>query len=133
MSLRLTKAQRAALREKFGGLCAYCGQPLGDLWHADHFEPVERKLEHVRGKGFVPTGELYHPQNDTVANLMPSCPPCNIDKHAMSLENWRVKLSRALEVLANNQPTYRHARRFGLLIETPKPVVFYFEKFAKEA
>jgi hypothetical protein len=103
---------------------------LGERWHADHFEPVERKLEYVRGKGFVQTGEMYRPERDTIANMMPACAPCNIDKHAMSLENWRVKLSRSLEVLANNQPTYRHARRFGLLMETPKPVVFYFERIA---
>lgn len=128
--MRLTKAQRATLREMFGGRCAYCGEPLGDRWHADHFEPVERKLQHVRGKGFVATGELYRPENDCIENMMPSCAPCNIDKHAMSLEGWRAKLSRSLDVLGNNQPTYRHARRFGLLLETPKPIVFYFERVA---
>jgi 5-methylcytosine-specific restriction endonuclease McrA len=131
--MRLTKQQRAELREKFGGLCSYCGQPLGDRWHADHFEPVERKLQYVRGKGLVTTGELYRPENDHIGNMMPACPPCNIDKHAMSLEGWRTKLSRSLEVLANNQPTYRHARRFGLLMETPKPVVFYFERLSAGA
>lgn len=125
---KLTKSQRVALHAMFGGRCAYCGEILGDRWHADHVEAVERKLEYVRGKGLVPTGEMYKPENDTFANLMPSCPPCNIDKHAMSLENWRAKLSRALEVLANNQPTYRHARRFGLLKETPQPIVFHFER-----
>lgn len=128
--MRLTKNQRETLRGMFGGLCAYCGQPLGDKWHADHVAPVERKLTWVRGKGLVPTGKLHRPENDTVANLMPACPPCNIDKHSMSLENWRGKLARSLEVLANNQPTYRHARRFGLLQETPQPVVFHFERVA---
>ena len=134
MSLRLTKAQRAALREKFGGLCAYCGQPLGDRWHADHIESVQRKLEYVRGKGFVPTGEMYRPEHDHIDNLAPACAPCNIDKHAMSLEDWREKLARTLEVFQRNYPTYRHALRFGMLEERPKPVVFHFEQFAtKEA
>ena len=128
--MKLTKSQRAALHAMFDGHCAYCGDLLGERWHADHVEPVERKLKYVRGKGFVPTGELYRPENDRIDNFMPACPPCNIDKHAMSLENWRTKLSRALEVLANNQPTYRHARRFGLLMETPQPIVFYFERTA---
>jgi hypothetical protein len=126
--MKLTKQQRATLREKFDGKCAYCGEPLGDRWHADHKEPVERKLAHVRGKGFVPTGELWRPENDHIDNMMPACAPCNIDKHAMSLESWRVKLSRSLDVLARNQPTYRHARRFGLLAEQPKAIVFYFER-----
>ncbi|MRV72520.1 HNH endonuclease [Duganella sp. FT92W] len=129
--MKLTKAQRSTLHAMFGGRCAYCGEPLGERWHADHVLPVERKLQHVRGKGLVPTGELYRPENDTIANLMPACPPCNIDKHMMSLEDWRGKLSRSLDVLARSQPTYRHARRFGLLQETPKLITFYFERVAQ--
>jgi hypothetical protein len=126
--MRLTKAQRTDLSQKFDGLCAYCGKPLGDRWHADHFEAVQRKLEYVRGKGFVATGEVYRPENDTLANMMPSCPPCNIDKHMMALEDWRTKLSRTLGVLQRNNPTYRHALRFGMLEEKPAPIVFYFER-----
>jgi len=43
---KLTKAQRAVLREKFGGRCAYCGCELPEKgWHADHLEPVMRESE----------------------------------------------------------------------------------------
>ena len=35
------RKQREALRQKFGGRCAYCGCELTDM-HADHFEPVVR-------------------------------------------------------------------------------------------
>lgn len=131
-SVRLTKSQRATLREKFGGRCSYCGEPLGDRWHADHLEAVQRKLEHVRGKGFVPTGEAYRPEHDHIGNMMPSCAPCNIDKHVMSLEDWRGKLARTLEVLQRNNPTYRHALRFGMLEEKPAPIIFYFERCGAE-
>jgi hypothetical protein len=126
--MKLTKIQRASLREKFDGRCAYCGEMLGERWHADHFEPVVRKLTWVRDKGLVPTGELHQPENDRIENMMPSCAPCNIDKHAMSLEGWRMKLSRTLEVLQRNNPTYRHALRFGMVEEKPAPIVFYFER-----
>lgn len=133
--MKLTKAQRATLREMFGGLCAYCGQPLGDRWHADHIEPVERKLKFVRD-GYVSklraTGEFHKPERNTIGNLHPACAPCNIDKHAMSLEDWRKKLQRSCEVLARNQPTYRHARRFGMVMETNVEIVFYFERIASE-
>lgn len=132
MSLRLTKAQREKVRMMFGGRCAYCGELLGERWHADHVEPVERKVQYVRGKGFVATGELYKPQNDTLENLMPACPPCNIDKHSMRLESWRSKLQDATGVLARNNPTYRHARRFGLVQETGAAITFYFERAAAE-
>lgn len=130
--MRLTKAQRATVREKFGGRCAYCGQPLGERWHADHLEAVQRKLEHVRGKGFVTTGEFHRPENDHIANRMPACAPCNIDKHAMSLENWREKLANTLGVLRRNDPTYRHALRFGMIEEKPAPIVFYFERYCAQ-
>jgi hypothetical protein len=127
MGLRLTKAQRAALREKFGGVCAYCGQPLGDRWHADHFEPVERKLT-MRGGRLVSTGELYRPENDRLDNFMPACAPCNLSKHAMSLEGWRGWLAGHLKSLNEYHPIYRLVKAYGLVVETGKPVTFHFER-----
>lgn len=35
--MKLTKQQRAELRNKYDGRCAYCGDLLSDRWHADHF------------------------------------------------------------------------------------------------
>ncbi|KWA84283.1 HNH endonuclease [Burkholderia ubonensis] len=131
--MALTKAEREVVRAKFGGRCAYCGCLLEQRWHADHFEPVERKLAFHREKGVVSTNELRHPERDTVANSMPACPPCNIDKSTFSLEQWRAKLQRSCEVLQRNQPTYRHALRFGLVVETQAPVTFYFERLQQGA
>ena len=125
--MKLTKAEREQVRQKFGGLCAYCGQQLGERWHADHLLPVERELKWVSGKGAVATGKLLRPENDTLENMMPACPPCNIDKHSMTLEGWRRKLQDATNVLTRNSPTYRHAKRFGLLAETGAQIVFHFE------
>ena len=129
--MRLTKSQRAALREKFAGRCAYCGDPLGDRWHADHIEPVERVLAFVReghSTRMRATGAFHRPERNCIENLNPACAPCNIDKHAMKLEDWRGKLSRSLDVLARNQPTFRHAVRFGLLDLKPAAIVFHFER-----
>lgn len=125
--MKLTKTKREQVRMKFGGMCAYCGKPLGDRWHADHFAPVERRLQYVRGKGLVATGEFHRPHNDRMENIMPSCPPCNIDKGSLPIEAWREKLQGAPAVLMRNNPTYRHALRFGLLSETGEAVRFRFE------
>lgn len=125
--MRLTKAQREAVKLKFGGRCAYCGEPLGDRWHADHFEAVVRDLEWKDGR-LVATGTMLRPQHDTLDNLMPACAPCNIDKGPNSLEWWRGKLQSATAVLARNNPTYRHAKRFGLVAETGASIKFYFEQ-----
>lgn len=126
--IKLTKSQRAALRQKFSGRCAYCGQELGPRWHADHFEPVQRKSAwDNKKKKLVATGECGAAEHDNLENLMPACPACNIDKSVLSLEEWRGKLQRATGVLSRNSPTYRHAVRFGLVQETNAKVMFYFE------
>ncbi len=129
MMRRLTKAERAALADKFGGRCAYCGELLGARWHADHMEAVYRKAIIQEGR-YVQTGEAYRPEHDTIENMMPSCPPCNIDKSVYSVEQWREKLHRSVEVLERNHSVFRHARRFGLVQEVKKPVVFHFEAVA---
>lgn len=122
--MRLKASERASVRAIFGGLCAYCGEALGDRWHADHVEPVVRndwfKFAEKRGPDY--------PERDTIANLWPACPPCNIDKHSLPLEAWRRKLQDACGVLQRNQPTYRHAVRFGLVKETAIAITFHFER-----
>lgn len=132
---RLTKAQREQVRGMYGGRCAYCGELLSEHWHADHFEPVRRDLKIVQTeRGYrYRSGPPTRPEYDVIGNYMPSCAPCNIDKHAMSIEAWREKLSRTLQVLNKNYPTYRHARRFGLVVETAAPIVFYFERVVADA
>jgi len=126
--MKLTKAQRASLREKFGGRCAYCGQVLGDRWHADHIENVERKLVHVPGKGFICSGDVHRPERDTIENLNPACAPCNIDKHSMTLEGWRDQMQRSNEVLLRDVSTFRRAVRYNLVTLNAEPIVFYFER-----
>ncbi len=131
--LVLTKAQRADLAGMFGGLCAYCGGPLGERWHADHIEPVIRDMQYVRGKGYICTADVLHGDRDTMANLFPACAPCNIDKHSLTLEYWREIIQRRCDVLLRDNATYRSARRFGLIVETGITVEFHFEKVARAA
>jgi len=149
--VNLTKQQRAALRVKFGGHCAYCGVELPEKgWHADHVEPVYRewwKSTHwwKESHGFkwevdstgnlnkipvvIEKAGLERPENDTLDNLFPSCRACNIDKHASSLEAWRKQMQDRVNVCRRNYSAFRHAERFGLVVEIKKPVVFWFEKY----
>src|SRR5690606_23920182 len=78
--MKLTKSQRQALKEKYQGRCAYCGDLLGDRWHADHIEPIVRNWTN---------GTCEHPERNTIENFNPSCPSCNIVKSSLSLENFR--------------------------------------------
>jgi len=119
---RLTPAERALVRAKYDGCCAYCGCDLPERWHVDHLKPVRRRT-HRR----TDQREMRIPARHRLDNCMPSCPPCNIDKHARSLEQWRDWLSAHLRSL-QRQPNYRLVRAHGMVTETERPVVFYFER-----
>ena len=124
---RLTPAERASVWAKYDGCCAYCGCALPDRWHVDHLKPVRRRTYRRAGQG-----EMRIPARHRLDNCMPSCPPCNIDKHARSLEQWRAWLTAHLRSL-QRQPNYRLVRAHGLVAETETPVVFHFERLAAEA
>lgn len=72
--MALTKKQRAELRMKFGGRCAYCGCELGEKWHADHVKPVIRF-----------DGNMLHQERDDISNMVPACHPCNLHKHCRKI------------------------------------------------
>jgi hypothetical protein len=137
--MTLSKAEREALRMTFGGKCAYCGCELPlKGWHADHVEPVYRKTKRVETPDgpfsfkLVATSEVWHPERDSFENLFPCCSPCNIHKGAYSLETWRRELEGITGILQRGYPTYRHAVRFGQVVERPGPIVFWFEKWRAE-
>lgn len=128
--MKLTKQQRAELKMKFGGHCAYCGELLGDKWHADHIEAVKRDLEFVPGVGLRTTKEMLRPHNDNLENMNPACVPCNTNKSSMSLESWRRSIAHYRDVqLLRDSNHARHLHRFGLIEIKPDPVVFFFEKW----
>lgn len=135
--MKLTKIQREELKQKYGGHCAYCGEVLSDKWHADHFEPVVRDFTWEKGEsGFLvakQTGEMKNPHHDHIDNMMPSCILCNLNKSSIPLEKWREVLENYINGLNNHgkYAMYQHAKRFGLVVETKKPVIFYFERFEK--
>jgi len=131
----LTKKQRAELRLKFGGKCAYCGCELAEKgWHADHIEAVYRKWEFGprRANGTrrtVATGEHERPENDTMDNLFPACVPCNFFKSVDSVEQFRERIATQVDVTRRASRSYRTAESFGLVLPTNAPVVFWFEKY----
>jgi len=138
--MALTKKQRAELRMKFGGRCAYCGCELPENgWHADHVEAVLRKSEQcmrAAEKGIFKlkaTGEFYRPEADRLENLFPACAPCNLLKTSYSLEMFRKQVSLQVERGRKSSMNFRTAERFGLIEAVEKPVVFWFEQCQKGA
>lgn len=121
--------KRELIRMKYGGKCAYCGCELGKRWNADHLEPLHRDSRYDKEKKrFVLTGTCQHPENDHFDNIMPSCVSCNITKATMTLEKFRAYIQQTVDSLNHNRyAAYKFAKRYGLIQETVKPVVFYFE------
>lgn len=136
--MKLTKKQREQVYAMFGGHCAYCGHELPATgWHADHVEPITRKLKYrfdeAKGYGeMVAAGGCYQPENDRSDNFFPSCRACNIHKSNMSLEGWREYLSQQTRMCRTNHAPFRHAERFGLVQIIDKPIVFWFETYGLE-
>lgn len=127
------KSQRDALRQKFGGRCAYCGGDLTDM-HADHLEPVIRIQTDPWGRR-LPAAEcrMVKPERNTVANMMPACKGCNLHKGGYSLEGWRDIVQRSAEIVAKQTSTFRAGVRLGVIAVSNAPVTFYFERIATTA
>lgn len=139
--MKLSKVERQEVKMKFGGRCSYCGIILGDKWHVDHLEAVQRDFEWVRHptKGCLvarQNGAMLKPENDNKENLMPSCIRCNLNKSSIPLESWRRIIQNFLSGLNKHgkYAMYQHAKRFGLLVEVEGAtdyVEFWFEKYLK--
>lgn len=132
--MALTKSQRAALREMFGGMCAYCGKPLPEKgWHADHVEAILRKIKYGHdsdGNMTIKQIGCYKPENERSDNYFPSCAKCNIEKSAGSVEDFRRRLERKVEVLRRNNANWNHLERFGIVAIVKPKVIFHYELVA---
>ncbi len=147
----MKKAERQIVFDKCNGKCAYCGCNLPERWHVDHVDPVERLYRRIGGNfvtkdtGLEATEDdisngnykrlperivvvgYGKPENDTLENMMPACPSCNINKHSMNLEEFRAFIERFVVSLNKTNVQYKVAKRYGLIQETTIPVQFYFE------
>lgn len=119
--MKLTPKQRAELRMKFGGRCAYCGCELPEKgWHADHLEPVLRV-----------GNMMIHHYRDTLDNLVPACHPCNLHKHSLDLVDYRRIIDDGRrEFLRSGKG--KALVRMGLIDMKPDPVVFWFERYQQQ-
>ena len=123
----MSKVQRTDIYRKYGGRCAYCGRiiALEDM-QIDHLVPKNRTLSDADLR------ELGKQRgSDDIDNLMPACRPCNYRKGALSLEDFRNALQRG-QICCRRDFTYRMMVRYGLVVEMPPEVVFYFEKNGKK-
>jgi hypothetical protein len=134
----MKKSEREIVFNKYGGRCAYCGCELQKGWHVDELLPVVRDWEYVPSKGksnydmVKRTTGMRNPENLNIENQMPACASCNILKSSQSIEVFRLSISGFIKSLNSYVNQYKFAKRYGLVEEINKPVVFFFEKLNKE-
>lgn len=97
--------------------------------HLSEDQMTERGFKWVESKVVVDGCE--HPENFNLDNQMPACASCNINKHSMSIEEFRHLISNFIVSLNRDSTQYKIAKRYGLVREAIKEVVFYFETFEK--
>lgn len=129
----MKKKDRQIIFNKYGGRCAYCGIPLLSGWHIDERLPVKRMYsKEFNTKTNRWTRKIIgvvYPERFHIDNQMPSCPSCNVNKRALTLDSFRELISGFTRHLNSHSVQYKIAKRYGLVREEPKPVIFYFEVF----
>ena len=114
--LGISKDLRRKVLGRYGGRCGYCGKEHVKL-QVDHIFPLA--LKHLWTEA---------PKDiNCEDNLMPACARCNRYKTSMRLGCFRYQVSQQLERARKNW-NFRIARDYGLIKETPREIVFYFEK-----
>lgn len=112
------KICRKTIKQKFGGLCAYCGCQLSDKFHVDHVNAVFRD-----GK------QMQRPENHKEDNLYPACIQCNLFKATFTIEEFRQEIASQVDRARRFSVNFRTAERFGMVTVNSYPIVFWFEKF----
>lgn len=132
------KSNRETIFNKYSGKCAYCGCQLQKIWHVDEIEPVIRlkryvtdldgkRMWHSVKNEWITENYLEFPERLHIDNQNPACPSCNILKNRNTLEGFRNTISQFIQSLNLYVNQYKFAKRYGLVLEVDKPVVFYFE------
>ena len=75
---------------------------------------------------------MQKPHLDIIENKNPSCASCNINKHKMTIEQFRHQIENFVNSLNKKITQYKLAKRYGLVEETGIKVEFWFEKYEKE-
>lgn len=128
---RNTKSQRAALKAKYDGRCAYCGCEL-DKMQADHLLPCIRVKYESDGYTRLAAPYMVKPERNVVSNMMPACPGCNKHKGGYLLEGWRDILQRSAAILRRDNSTFRAGERMGIIAVDEQPITFYFERLSHD-
>lgn len=58
---------------------------------------------------------------------MPTCRVCNKWKSTFTIDEFKKEIFEQVKILNDYSTNYRMAKKYDLVIENVKPIVFYFE------
>jgi 5-methylcytosine-specific restriction endonuclease McrA len=128
----ISKKDRAIIKQKFDGKCAYTGTELKDDWQVEHIKPIRRN--------WWENSALFE-KDHRIDNMVPVQRIVNHYKHSLTLEDYRERiltLHERLKKLPKNPRTDKGKKRkaymlevaelFGVTEDKPFSGIFYFEK-----
>ena len=129
-----SKKQRLIIFNKYGGRCAYCGNPITlKDFQVDHYFP-KRCNNYYRKQlrlSYIDPKERFNAED--ISNKMPSCKTCNHYKHSEWPESWRVTM-KTLHTRIKKHYINRVAMAYGIIPDVvPFDGIFYFEKIDNPA
>lgn len=137
------KIDRQFVLDKYDGRCAYCGCNLTiKQMQVDHIipkyiaEPImfseteiirncnEHNIESIARISMQNAGELNHPDN-----LLPACRQCNFYKDTKTIEAFRHDIEETIWHKLEKDFNYRLLKKYGMIEEHRKKVIFFFENY----
>jgi len=117
------KINREKVYQKCNGKCGYCGEKITiKEMQIDHIVPIYRNCSEKE----LSKMNIIRGTND-YENLIPACKSCNKYKSTFTVEVFREQMQKQVQRLIDYSVNYRFAKKFNLVVETNKKVVFYFE------
>lgn len=112
---KLSKAERLKVYDKCNRRCAYCGCGI---------EYKDMQVDHVKP---LRIGGI-----DELSNMLPACRSCNHYKVTLGVEGYREYIEDIPKRLNRGSIPFEVGKRFGVVEEHKKKVVFWFEELGIE-
>ena len=112
---KLSKAERIQIYDKCNRRCAYCGYDL---------EYKDMQVDHAN--------PLRCGGADEMSNMIPACRSCNHYKATLTVEEYRKYIESIPDRLNRDSIPFAVGKRFGVVSENRKRVVFWFEELGIE-
>ncbi len=112
---KLNKSERLQIYNKCNHRCAYCGCGI---------EYKDMQVDHVKPLRIGGTDEL--------SNMLPACRSCNHYKATLDVEGFRKYIEGIPSRLDRDSIPFAVGKRFGVVEDNRKKVVFWFEELKIE-